>query len=159
MNHNYLHWRISTWSVNFREVRFREGVKWSAFLSTNTSLLRFTYRYIVVDFHTLRARKVRRRCKKNKKGLVLFLSTTLNPSKPLTKYSHSLVRFVMAIVYNEKINFTSLILQIETSHEVDNQPTETFTSSLLQYNILLNSHDTFFGSELIRIDYSSTIAD
>jgi len=39
--------------------------------SINTPLLRFTYRYIMVDFHTLRARKVRRR-KKNKKGLVLF---------------------------------------------------------------------------------------
>lgn len=42
------------------------------YFSTNMSLLRFTYRYMVVDFHTLRVRKVRRCCKKNKKGPMHF---------------------------------------------------------------------------------------
>ena len=78
--------------------------------STNMSLLRFTYRYMMVDFHTLRVRKVRRRCKKNKKGPVLFFSRLskglsfrfpIPPSPHFFFFLFSFFFLQLTIVYNE----------------------------------------------------------
>lgn len=75
--------------------------------SINTPLLRFTYRYIVADFHTLRARKIRRRCKKNKKGLVLFLFPFLPP--PYCQDAFIAVHFTVVMVHQESSSHYRLL--------------------------------------------------
>lgn len=86
--------------------------------STNMSLLRFTYRYMVADFHTLSVRKVRRRCKKNKKGLVLNFHVSKNVPFPLPV-------FMITIVYNKIdvkiINFPPSIVLSQANNQRINE--------------------------------------
>lgn len=90
---------------------------------------------MVADFHTLSVRKVRRRCKKNKKGLVLNFHVSKNVPFPLPV-------FMITIVYNKIdvkiINFPPSIVLSQANNQRINEVGENILLFICHFSCTNN---------------------